>query len=105
MDAPPRRRSASACPVAVRCRSYWSRSRSNLACGELWGEIERHNRVQRRLDMNTGAVRLEPAWEGGHVTFDGITLITAHGPGLRLLIIGGGQLSRYLASMAVMLGY
>ena len=72
---------------------------------ELLGEIERHNRVQRRLDMNTGAVRLEPAREEGHVTFDGITLITMHGPGLRLLIIGGGQLSRYLASMAVMLGY
>jgi xanthine dehydrogenase accessory factor len=28
-----------------------------------------------------------------------------HGPRLRLLIIGGGQLSRYLAAMAVMLDY
>ena len=28
-----------------------------------------------------------------------------HGPRLRLLVIGGGQLSRYLAAMAVMLDY
>ncbi|WP_366526473.1 XdhC family protein [Acidiferrobacter sp.] len=33
-----RRRSASACPVAVRCRSYWSRSRSNLACASFGGK-------------------------------------------------------------------
>ncbi|MEW9503545.1 XdhC family protein, partial [Jeotgalibacillus marinus] len=32
-------------------------------------------------------------------------LTTVHGPRLRLLIIGGGQLSRYLASMAHMLDY
>ena len=32
-------------------------------------------------------------------------LDTVHGPRLRLLIIGGGQLSRYLAAMAVMLDY
>ena len=72
---------------------------------ELLREIECHNRVRRRLDMNTGVVHLGPALEEDHVTFDGLTLITVHGPGLRLLIIGGGQLSRYLASMAIMLGY
>ena len=72
---------------------------------ELMREIERRNRVRRRMDMKTGRVRLEPARESDRVTFDGATLITVHGPGLRLLIIGGGQLSRYLASMATMLGY
>ena len=72
---------------------------------ELLVDIERHHRVQRRMDMKTGLVRLEPALEGDRVAFDGATLITVHGPRLRLLIIGGGQLSRYLASMAVMLDY
>jgi xanthine dehydrogenase accessory factor len=32
-------------------------------------------------------------------------LQTVHGPRLRLMIVGGGQLSRYLAAMAVMLDY
>jgi xanthine dehydrogenase accessory factor len=72
---------------------------------ELLASIQSHRRVQRRLDMATGLVRHEPADEGDRVSFDGATLATVHGPRLRLLIIGGGQLSRYLVSMAVMLDY
>jgi xanthine dehydrogenase accessory factor len=72
---------------------------------ELLASIQGHRRVQRRLDMATGLVRHAPADEGDRVSFDGATLCTVHGPRLRLLIIGGGQLSRYLASMAVMLDY
>ena len=72
---------------------------------ELLVSIEQHRRVQRRLDMATGVVRIAPAQDGDQVRFDGSTLTTAHGPRQRLLIIGGGQLSRYLASMAVMLDY
>ena len=72
---------------------------------ELLVSIEQHRRVQRRLDMATGVVRLGPAQDGDQVRFDGVSLLTVHGPRQRLLIIGGGQLSRYLASMAVMLEY
>ncbi|MGM9425685.1 XdhC family protein [Hydrogenophaga sp. MI9] len=72
---------------------------------ELLAAIENHQRVQRRLDMATGVARLTPTDEGDRVRFDGQTLTTVHGPRLRLLIIGGGQLSRYLATMAVMLDY
>ena len=72
---------------------------------ELLAAIENHQRVQRRLDMATGVARLSPTSEGDRVRFDGQTLTSVHGPRLRLLIIGGGQLSRYLASMAVMLDY
>ncbi len=72
---------------------------------ELLVHIEQHKRVERRLDMATGLVKIQPAGEGDKVQFDGRTLCTVHGPRLRLLIIGGGQLSRYLASMAVMLDY
>lgn len=72
---------------------------------ELLAAIEAHQRVQRRLDMATGVARLSPTEAGDRVQFDGHTLTTVHGPRLRLLIIGGGQLSRYLASMAVMLDY
>jgi xanthine dehydrogenase accessory factor len=72
---------------------------------ELLASIENHQRVQRRLDMATGLVRHAAAVDGDKVQFDGQTLSTVHGPRLRLLIIGGGQLSRYLATMAVMLDY
>jgi len=72
---------------------------------ELLVGIQSHRRVQRRLDLATGRVRHEPANDGDRVRFDGATLTTVHGPRLRLLIIGGGQLSRYLAAMAVMLDY
>ncbi len=72
---------------------------------ELLAAIESHQRVQRRLDMATGVAQLAPTDAGDRVLFDGQTLTTVHGPRLRLLVIGGGQLSRYLASMAVMLDY
>jgi xanthine dehydrogenase accessory factor len=72
---------------------------------ELLAAIEAHQRVSRRLDLATGLVQLGDAQEGDTLQFDGRTLTTVHGPRLRLLIIGGGQLSRYLAAIAVMLDY
>ncbi len=75
------------------------------ALDELLQRIGAAERVQRSLDMDSGMVRLQRAVGGEQVQFDGHTLRTVHGPRLRLLIIGGGQLSRYLASMALMLDY
>jgi xanthine dehydrogenase accessory factor len=72
---------------------------------ELLVLIEQHQRVERRLEMATGVVKMQAAKDGDKVLFDGESLTTAHGPRLRLLIIGGGQLSRYLGAMAVMLDY
>ncbi len=72
---------------------------------ELLAAIESHRVVRRRLDLATGTVSLGPCDGVDTLQFDGQILHTVHGPRLRLLIIGGGQLSRYLASMAVMLDY
>jgi xanthine dehydrogenase accessory factor len=72
---------------------------------ELLSAIEEHRVVSRRLEMATGMVALRTMVEGDSVRFDGAALETVHGPRLRLLIIGAGQLSRYLAAMAVMLDY
>lgn len=72
---------------------------------ELQAAIEQHRVVRRRLEMGTGMVSLQPSAFDDAVRFDGTALETVHGPRLRLLIIGAGQLSRYLASMAVMLDY
>ena len=72
---------------------------------ELLAAIEQHRVVRRRLELATGIVALQPSSTDEGVRFDGAVLETVHGPRLRLLIVGGGQLSRYLASMAVMLDY
>jgi len=72
---------------------------------ELQAEIESHRRVRRRLEMSTGLVSMQTAERDDAVSFDGQALETVHGPALRLLIIGAGQLSRYLASFAVALDY
>jgi xanthine dehydrogenase accessory factor len=72
---------------------------------ELLSAIEAHRVVRRRLEMATGMVSMAPSEDGDQLLFDDKVLATVHGPRLRLVIIGGGQLSRYLATMAVMLDY
>ncbi|PMS20557.1 XdhC family protein [Trinickia soli] len=61
--------------------------------------------VARALDMATGVARLAPALATDGLRFDGERLVTIHGPRFRMLVIGAGQLSGYLASMAVGLDY
>ncbi len=72
---------------------------------ELLAAIEQHRVVRRRLELATGLVALGASQEGDALRFDGRVLETVHGPRLRLVLVGGGQLSRYLATMAVMLDY
>ena len=72
---------------------------------ELLQRVERHELVMRRLDMKTGKVTLGPARSTDLLAFDGATLSTVHGPRWRLLIIGAGQLSTFLAQMAQGLDY
>jgi xanthine dehydrogenase accessory factor len=73
--------------------------------GELLETIGRQQLVRRRLEMKTGAVSLQPGKWQDVLEFDGQSLVTVHGPRWRLLLIGGGQLTRYLAEMGKMLDY
>ena len=72
---------------------------------ELLAAVQRHELVARFLDMRTGEVRLSPGTWSDLLEFDGTTLKTVHGPRWRLLVIGAGQVSRYLAQMAQALDY
>jgi xanthine dehydrogenase accessory factor len=72
---------------------------------ELLARVERHELVMRRLDMKSGKVTIGPAQSTDLLAFDGATLTTVHGPRWRLLIIGAGQLSTFLAQMAQGLDY
>ena len=66
--------------------------------------IARERLVNRRLDMASGHASLVPGNAAGF-RFDGSTLETVHGATYRLMIVGAGQMSFYLATMAIPLGY
>jgi xanthine dehydrogenase accessory factor len=72
---------------------------------ELLERLARGERVRRVLTLATGEVRLEPAEPADELRLDEQVLVTHHGPQWRLLLIGAGQLTQYLAQMAVALGY
>jgi xanthine dehydrogenase accessory factor len=72
---------------------------------ELLKRISGQQLVKRRLDMESGRASLEPGRWQDVLEFDGRVLATVHGPRWRLVLIGGGQLTRYLAEMARMLDY
>jgi xanthine dehydrogenase accessory factor len=72
---------------------------------ELCDAVEEGKLIARRVDMATGTARLGPAQATDGVDFDGERLLTIHGPRYRMLVIGAGQLSRYLCHIAVGLDY
>ena len=73
--------------------------------GQLLARCEAHELVARVLDIDSGEVLLQPAGKGDVLEFDGRTLRAIYGPRWRLLLIGAGQLSRYVAEMARLLDF
>jgi xanthine dehydrogenase accessory factor len=73
--------------------------------GELLQRLSEHQLVARRLDLRSGEVTLAPAKGGMNLQVSESALTTIHGPRWRLLIIGAGQLSRFLAQIAVGMDY
>jgi xanthine dehydrogenase accessory factor len=61
--------------------------------------------VHRRTDMTTGQVSLARVHQPEPLTDDGITLANSFGPEYRMLLIGAGQLTEYLATMALFCGF
>src|SRR6266850_2177895 len=72
---------------------------------ELLDRISQQQLVKRRLEMDSGRATLEPGRWQDVLEFDGKVLSAVHGPRWRLVLIGAGQLTRYLAEMAHMLDY
>ena len=67
--------------------------------------IQAHRLVKRTLHFNSLRVELDDASGTDSFGFDGEKLTNVHGPRWRLLIIGAGQTSAYLARMAQALDY
>lgn len=72
---------------------------------ELLTRVEKHELVCRSLVIETGEVSLKDASPNDEISFDGGVLQCVYGPRWRLIIIGAGQLSTYVAQMAKALDY
>jgi xanthine dehydrogenase accessory factor len=75
---------------------------------ELLARLEQGELVERRVDLASGAVTLTRAGAGAVQRIDtanGSMLATIHGPRWRLIIIGAGPLSRFLAQVASGMDY
>jgi xanthine dehydrogenase accessory factor len=72
---------------------------------ELLDRLSRGERVRRQLTLKTGAVQLQDAGSADELELTDTLLTTHHGPSWRLLLIGAGQMTQYLAQMAQALGY
>ncbi|MBI3346006.1 MAG: XdhC family protein [Burkholderiales bacterium] len=73
---------------------------------ELLARLERGERVRRTLDLASGAATLAAAEPGADtLVLTETQLVSHHGPQWRLLVIGAGQMTDYLAQMALALGY
>ncbi len=72
---------------------------------QLLARVGNRELVARELSLETGEVRLTAASRADTMSFDGKRLRTIHGPRWRLLVIGAGQITRYLAQMGLALDY
>lgn len=72
---------------------------------ELLQRCDEHQIVARELNLQTGEVTLKGADKNEALRIDEHTLRAIYGPRWRLLLIGAGQLSRYVAQMARLLDF
>jgi xanthine dehydrogenase accessory factor len=72
---------------------------------ELLERVGAGKQTLRRLDMKTGRVVLEQGTGRDVLSATDDELVTVHGPRLRLIVIGAGQLTHYLAQMALACDY
>jgi xanthine dehydrogenase accessory factor len=71
---------------------------------ELLQGCEQRRSTERVLDLATGTVSLHPGSRDGVARLDAQQLRTPFGPRARLIVIGAGDLSRYLCEMALSVG-
>jgi xanthine dehydrogenase accessory factor len=72
---------------------------------ELLALAQRRVLSRRTLQLETGEVSLAAATSDEQLHMVDGSLVTIHGPRLRMLIIGAGQLSQFLAQIAIGLEY
>lgn len=71
----------------------------------LLGHLDRGELVLRSLDLRTGQVDIRRTDQIQALEISATHLMVSFGPAYRMLLIGAGQLSEYLATMAVFSGF
>lgn len=72
---------------------------------EVLSKTANHRLVARSLTLSSGNVSLRDAARSQSLQFDGLVMTTPFGPRWRLVLIGAGQLSQVVASMATTLDF
>ncbi len=72
---------------------------------EILENLEIYSMVSRTINLDTGVSSIRSANTNERFCFNGVELTKVFGPGWRLLLIGAGQLSRFVAEMAIGLDY
>ena len=75
------------------------------ALGELIRALEQGRLMQRCTDLHTGAVTLAQSDAPLALQIDEHQLVNSFGPEYRMLLIGAGQMTEYLATMALFNGF
>lgn len=73
--------------------------------GQLMAALDEGLLVQRRVRLSDGRVSLCPAVTASELSIDDAELVSGFGPAYRMLLIGAGQLSEYLATMGLFNGF
>jgi len=71
----------------------------------LVAELEQGRLMQRTVTLASGAVRIAQAKAPDELTVNDTELTNTFGPEYRMLLIGAGQLTEYLATMAMFSGF
>ena len=72
---------------------------------ELVTQLERGQLVQRTVRLSDGAASLRTSGAPENLTLSDLELVNTFGPEYRMLLIGAGQLTEYLATMALFSGF
>jgi len=78
---------------------------SSTALAPLARALDARRRLVRRLDVETRKATLAEAGPDDAFDWDGRVLTRVFGPDWRVLLVGGGELSRYVASFALALDF
>ena len=76
-----------------------------LQVDQLISTLHQRKRICRVVELSSGRSTLEPGTRVQSFQFDGETVKKVFGPSWRLLIIGAGELSRYVAEIGLALDY
>jgi xanthine dehydrogenase accessory factor len=71
----------------------------------LAGDLKNHSKVSRRVDLTNGAISAEAQSSEDSVVIDGTQMTHSLSPMYRLLILGAGDVAKFVAEMAIALEY